>query len=368
MSMISVLHIKGMALCFISTNERKKSVTPSYDAILIMSFGGPEGMDDVIPFLDNVLRGKNVPEARKLEVAHHYEMFGGISPINDQNRELIALLRAELDAHGVHLPIYWANRNWHPMTDATLRQMEEDGVRRALMFVTSGYSCYSGCRQYREDVIRSRTELGEGAPIVDKIRVFYNHPEFIGVNVEHIQQALAELPEDVRDNATLLFTAHSIPKAMADTSRYEKQLQEACRLVAEQLTWPRWQLVYQSRSGPPHVPWLEPDVGDVLHTLKNDGCPAVVISPLGFTSDHMEVMYDLDVEAREICEELGLPMRRAKAAGNHPRFVAMVRELIQERITPSLPRRALGDLGPSHDVCPEGCCPAMRRPASPAHA
>ncbi len=337
-----------------------------YDAILLVSFGGPEGPDEVMPFLENVLRGKNVPRERMLEVAHHYQQFGGVSPINEQNRQLIAALEKELDAHGPLLPIYWGNRNWHPLLADTLREMRDDGIKRALAFVTSAFSCYSGCRQYREDIERAQQEVGEGAPIVDKIRVFYNHPDFIEVTQERIEEALNLLSPGNQDGAFLLFTAHSIPLSMAQNCDYEAQLQESCRLVAEGLGRKNWKLVYQSRSGPPSQPWLEPDVCDYLGELKDNGVKAVVISPIGFISDHMEVIYDLDTEARQRCEEIGLEMVRSGTAGVHGTFISMIRELILERMTENPERRALGTRGPNHDVCPPDCCRYVpTRPGAP---
>jgi ferrochelatase len=249
-----------------------------------------------------------------------------------------------------------------------MRQMVEDGVTSALAFVTAGHSCYSGCRQYREDIENARREIGADAPRVDKIRVFYNHPEFIEANCDHIREAMAALPEGLESQAPILFTAHSIPMTMAGGSDYEAQLRESCRLVAERLKRPNWHLVYQSRSGPPHQPWLEPDICDFLRTLSGEGVEAAVIAPIGFVSDHVEVLYDLDTEAREVCDELGMAMARAKTPGTHPRFAAMIGELIRERIDPGAERRALGSRGPSHDVCPEGCCaydPAPGRPPAP---
>ncbi len=341
-----------------SVHEDDEQMSRQYEAILVVSFGGPEGMDEVMPFLENVLRGKNVPRQRMLEVAHHYEAFGGVSPINEQNRQLIDALEGELARHGPDLPIYWGNRNWHPLLADTLRQMRDDGVRRALAFVTAAFSCYSGCRQYREDLERARQEVGEGAPEVDKIRVFYNHPGFIESNFDRLQEAFAQLSPGNRDRAHLVFTAHSIPKSMAEHCDYEAQLDDCCRLLVEALGLEdeRWSLVYQSRSGPPSQPWLEPDVGDYLQVLKGNGTRAVVISPIGFISDHLEVLYDLDTEARELCQKLGLEMIRAGTAGVHPKFVAMIRELIQERSSQEPERRALGKRGPSHDVCPPDCC------------
>lgn len=335
---------------------------PEYQAVLFTSFGGPEGMDDVMPYLDNVLRGRNIPEARKQEVAEHYYAFGGVSPINAQNRALIESLREELRGHGLDLPIYFGNRNWKPFIEEAVRQMADDGIRRALALVTSGYSCYSGCRQYRENIAAAREAVGDRAPVIDKIRVFYNHPAWVEVNRQRVEEALAQLPAHSRGAALLLFTAHSIPSAMAEGSRYEDQLTEASRLVAEALGHERWRLVYQSRSGPPHQPWLEPDVCEVIEQLPGEGVTDVVIAPIGFISDHMEVLYDLDEEAKEVCERLGIRMVRAASAGTHPLFVQMLRELIQERLAENPERKAIGRFGPNHDVCPEGCC-AYERPA-----
>jgi ferrochelatase len=327
-----------------------------YDAILIVSFGGPEGMDEVMPFLENVLRGKNVPAARMREVAHHYEMFGGVSPINEQNRRLIAALEEELEANGPRLPVYWGNRNWHPLLVDTLRRMMGDGIKNALAFFTSAYSSYSGCRQYREDIERARGEVGSGAPRVEKLRAFYNHPGFIEPIIERVRDALSLIPEEARSRARIAFTAHSIPLQMAASCDYQAQLLETCRLVAEGLHHDRWRLVFQSRSGPPSQPWLAPGICDYLVELKEAGTRDVVIAPVGFVSDHMEVLYDLDTEARALSEKLGLNMIRAATVGAHPTFVKMIRELILERITPGSVRRFLGARGPSHDVCPVDCC------------
>ncbi|MCA1614049.1 MAG: ferrochelatase, partial [Acidobacteria bacterium] len=273
-------------------------MTDNYDALLVVSFGGPEGMGEVIPFLENVLRGRNVPRERLEAVAHHYELFGGVSPINGQNRRLIAALRAELDARGPALPVYWGNRNWHPFLADALRQMRDDGVTRALAFVTSAYSSYSGCRQYREDIERARAEVGGDAPAVDKLRVFYNHPGFVSPNAESLRAALAQLPADRRAGARVAFTAHSIPLSMASGCDYHAQLEETCRLVARAAGVTDWRLVFQSRSGPPAQPWLEPDICDHLRALRAEGVRDVVVHPVGFISDHMEVIYDLDTEAR----------------------------------------------------------------------
>jgi ferrochelatase len=335
-----------------------------YDALLIVSFGGPEGMDDVMPFLENVTRGRNIPRERLLDVAHHYELFGGVSPLNGQNRALIAAMQKELDAHGPHLPIYWGNRNWHPLLPDTFRQMAADGIQHALTFFTSAYSSYSGCRQYQEDILRAQTEVGPNSPQISVLRKFYNHPGFIQPNIENVQAALDTIPAERRAKTHIAFTAHSIPESMARSSRYEAQLQEACRLVAEGLGHSHWPLVYQSRSGSPAQPWLGPDIGDHLKTLKAEGMTDVVIAPIGFISDHMEVLFDLDVEARELVGELGLNMVRAATVGVHPAFVSMIRELILER-TSGVEKRFLGNDVPSHDICPVDCCPAgIQRPVS----
>jgi ferrochelatase len=328
-----------------------------YDALLIVSFGGPDGPDDVLPFLENVLRGRNVPRERMLEVANHYYEFGGRSPINDQNRALISALEKELAAHGPHLPIYWGNRNWHPLLADALRHMAADGVRRALAFVTSAYSSYSSCRQYRENIAAAQAEVGADAPQVDKLRVFFNHPGFIEPMIENVRAALEKVPADRRSSAELIFTAHSIPTAMAANCRYEEQLREACRLVAEGLRRHNWTLVYQSRSGPPQQPWLEPDISGFLQS-RHQQSPIrdAVIVPIGFISDHLEVIFDLDTEVRQLCERLAINLVRAATVGTHPRFVRMIRELIEERMSDSAQRLALGELGPNHDVCPENCC------------
>jgi len=336
----------------------------SYDAVLFVSFGGPDGPDDVMPFLENVLRGRNVPRERMLEVAEHYHHFGGKSPINEQNKALLAALRKELDQRGPRLPVYWGNRNWHPLLTDTLREMADAGVKRAIAFVTSGFSCYSGCRQYRENIAAAREPLGERAPQVDKIRVFFNHPGFVGPMGRNVQAALDRFPEADRGQVPVLFTAHSIPMSMADTSKYVPQLEESCRLVAEAAGVTDWKLVYQSRSGPPSQPWLEPDICDEIRQRHAAGCRQVVIAPIGFISDHMEVLYDLDTEAVDLCRELGVNMVRAATVGTDPEFVGMVRDLIAERAWDLPDRPALGNLSASHDVCPLDCCPAPQRPAA----
>ncbi|MEO1495692.1 MAG: ferrochelatase [Planctomycetota bacterium] len=346
-----------------------------YDSLLLVSFGGPEGPDDVMPFLENVLRGKNVPRERMLEVSEHYQHFGGVSPINEQCRQLLAALREELAKHGPDLPIYWGNRNWDPMLEDTVRQMAADGRKRAIAFFTSVFSCYSGCRQYREDILRAREAVGDEAPAVDKLRMPYNHPAFIGVNAENLKRELDTFDESDRDSVRVLFTAHSIPDAMADNCRYATQLEEASRLTADAVGHANWELVYQSRSGPPQQPWLEPDVCDRIEQLhEQDGVKRIVLLPIGFVSDHMEVLFDLDTEAKELCEKLGVEMRRAATVGVDPRFVSMVRELILERAAtvrgeePTRP--AIGHFPANHDVCPQDCClytprrpPGVGRPA-----
>ena len=339
-----------------------------YDAVLVVSFGGPEGPNEVLPFLENVLRGRNVPRERLLAVAEHYRHFGGISPINAQNRALIAALQSELDQHGPRLKVYWGNRNWHPLLPDALREMAADGVGRAIAFFTSAYSSYSGCRQYRENISAAQAEAGASAPAVDKLRVFYNHPGFIEPMIENVTAAINRLPAERRSAARLIFTAHSIPVAMASGSRYVSQLEEASRLVAEGAERADWILVYQSRSGSPAQPWLEPDIGDYLRRIRGERATDAVVVPIGFISDHMEILYDLDTEAQQIAGEIGLNLVRAATVGTHPKFVAMIRELILERIGEAAPR-ALGTHGPSHDVCPVNCClPGSRRPdpASPS--
>ena len=308
-----------------------------FDALLLVSFGGPEGMDDVIPFLENVLRGRNVPRERMLSVAKHYELFGGVSPINQQNRDLIAALEKEIS-----LPIYWGNRNWHPLLPDTLQRMADDGIKNALAFVTSAYSSYSSCRQYLQNISDARAAVGPDAPGVEKLRVFYKHPLFIGANVEQIRAAL----DQVGDSAHLVFTAHSIPESMAVNCDYAAQLGQTGALIARELSIEKWHLVYQSRSGSPMQPWLGPDVCEHLRTLRSEGVTEVVVAPIGFVSDHMEVVYDLDVEARRVADEIGIRMVRAATAGTHPSFVKMIRELVMERINNEVPA----------NLCAPDCC------------
>ena len=320
----------------------------NYDALLIVSFGGPEGMDDVMPFLENVTRGRNVPRERLLKVAEHYELFSGVSPINQQNRNLIEALSRELKAKGPELPIYWGNRNWHPLLPDTLRTMAADGIKNALAFVTSAYSSFSSCRQYLQNIAAAQEQVGAGAPRVEKLRAFYNHPLFIEANVDRIR-SVSSAP------ARLVFTAHSIPESMALHCDYTLQLEEAGRLIATELGVENWTVVYQSRSGSPMQPWLGPDICDHLRALNATGVTDVVVAPIGFVSDHIEVVYDLDVEAQQVARELGMNVVRAATAGTHPSFVKMIRELILERVDDA-PARYLGSRGANHTVCPADCC------------
>ncbi|MCQ4044798.1 ferrochelatase [Streptantibioticus rubrisoli] len=358
-----------------------------YDALLLLSFGGPEGPDDVVPFLENVTAGRGIPRERLKEVGQHYYLFGGVSPINAQNRELLQALRKDFAEHGLDLPVYWGNRNWAPYLTDTLRTMADDGHRRVLVLATSAYASYSGCRQYREnlaDALAALAAEGREPPRVDKLRHYFNHPGFVRPMIDAVLAALAELPYDVRPGAHLAFTTHSIPTAAADTSGPVEAHGDGGAYVAEHLDTAKvvadavreatgverpWRLVYQSRSGAPHIPWLEPDICDHLEAEHAAGAPAVVMVPIGFVSDHMEVKYDLDTEAAAKAAELGLPVARAATVGADPRFAAAVRELVLERAAvecgETVQRCALGELGPSHDVCPIGCCPARSpRPAA----
>lgn len=302
-----------------------------FDALVVVSFGGPEKHEDVIPFLENVLRGRGVPRERLLEVAEHYYHFDGRSPINDQNRELIRELREALS-----IPVYWGNRNWHPMLADTVRQMRDDGVKHAAAFATSAFGSYSGCRQYIEDLDRAHAEV-ENAPRIDKLRPFAVNPLFLEAMTDRVRDAIAELPD-----GRLLFTAHSIPVSMAQSSPYVAQLEHACAVVAKNVGRDQWKLVYQSRSGAPGQPWLEPDICDHLRANAVD----TVIVPIGFLSDHMEVLYDLDTEARAVCEELGIKMARARTVETHPKMIQMIAGMLEK---PAV-------------VCVADCCPAPRRP------
>ena len=348
---------------------------PAYDAFLLVSFGGPEGPDEVMPFLQNVTRGRGIPPERLASVAEHYYAVGGVSPINQQCRDMLAAARADLEASGLSLPLYWGNRNWTPYLADTVRTMARDGVQRAVAFVTSAYSSYSSCRQYLDDIERARAQVGPDAPRIDKIRRFYNHPGFIEPFAASARAALATLPAEVRPGAHLVFTAHSVPLAMAEGAgpeggRYVAELTEAARLVAERVgTSHPWTLVYQSRSGPAAQPWLEPDVCDHLSELARSGTSAVVVIPVGFVSDHMEVRHDLDIEAAQHAGSLGLAFARAATPGTDPRFASMITELVRERLALPAevpgPPAALGTVGIPDQTCPAECCrytrPAPRR-------
>ena len=338
---------------------------PNYDALLFVSFGGPEKPQDVMPFLENVTRGRGVPRQRLESVAEHYHHFGGKSPINEQNRALIGALQAELREHGIELPIYFGNRNWAPYLADAVREMKAAGVERSLAFITSAYSSYSGCRQYLGDLEQARAAV-PGAPTIEPLRRFFNHPGFIEAYADLVGAARAELGRAIGEKlpeARIVFTAHSIPCSMANTSDYEKQLRANAALLAERVGHSRWDLVWQSRSGPPEVPWLAPDILDHVRELATQKVPGIVIAPIGFLSDHIEVLYDLDEEARALCAELGVPMVRAATVGTHPRFVQMIRELVLERLR-GLPVQSVGPLPPCPHVCAADCCPRPERPGA----
>ena len=334
-------------------------MSEAYDAVVIVSFGGPEGPDEVMPFLENVTAGRDVPRARLEEVARQYDRTGGVSPLNEQCRRLRRELARELDRAGIGLPVYWGNRNWRPYLADAVAAMADDGRRRALALVTSAYSSYSGCRQYLEDIEAARAAVGPRAPAIDKIRPYYDHPGLVEGWADAVADASAELEESLGPGpeARLVFTAHSIPAAMAMACQYERQLREAAGLVAAASGRSGWDLAWQSRSGPPSAPWLEPDVNDHLRAIA----PVhrrVVLAPIGFVTDHMEVLWDLDAAAAATAASSGIELARAVAPGTapDPRFVAMWRELIEERLGGG-PRRALGSLGAGPDFCPSGCCP-----------
>ncbi|MCR1781521.1 ferrochelatase [Nocardioides carbamazepini] len=359
------------------TTPARESPTDPYDALLLVSFGGPERPEDVVPFLENVTRGRGIPRERLEAVGEHYFLFGGRSPINDQNKALIAAVEKDLADHGLDLPVYWGNRNWAPYLADTVARMAADGVRRALCLVTSAYSSWSSCRQYLVNLEEASAAVPEGlvAPRLDKIRAYYNHPGFVTANVEGVLGALADLPDELRDQARLVFVTHSIPMTMSDSSgpprdraeggAYVAQHRDVAAVVAAEVAAVTGidrphELVYCSRSGAPHVPWLEPDVNDRLEELAAEGTGAVVLIPVGFVSDHMEVVYDLDTEALATAARLGLAARRASSAGTHPAFVSAVRELVLERAAAErgadTARPALGGRRPSHDSCPLDCC------------
>jgi len=343
----------------VSTAQPPSPTRPGpYDALLLVSFGGPEEPAEVLPFLRRVTAGRGVPDERLAQVAKRYELFGGVSPINTQNRELLAALREVVD-----LPVYWGNRNSAPWLADVVGEMARDGVRNALAFVTSAYGSYSGCRQYREDLEAARAAVGPTAPALHKLRAFYNHPLFIEPFAEQVRRALAELPAASRAEAALVFTAHSIPAAAAAAAPYVPQLRETARLVAEAVGVDRsWTLCWQSRSGSPQEPWLEPDVGSVLRSHAGDRRAAVVV-PIGFVSDHMEVRYDLDTVAIPDAHALGLAVVRAGTPG--VALAPLVAALVAERQTGRsgagrCDRQFLGNRGPAHDGCPTGCCLAAR--------
>jgi len=326
---------------------------PPVDCLLVVGFGGPEGPADVLPFMQNVTRGRGIPAARLEEVSRHYlDLFGGVSPINQQCRDLVAALQGELAAHGPDLPVYWGNRNWHPYLSDTLAKMGADGCGHALALVTSAFPSYSGCRQYREDIAVARPE---GGPIVTKLRHYYAEQGFLAPMRRNVARA-AEGLTDPR----LVFTAHSIPLSMAHTSgpaggAYVEALRAAAASIADDRPW---DLVFQSRSGPPQVPWLEPDVGDHLATLYDKDVRAAVLVPVGFVSDHVEVLYDLDTQAQErvVAELPGMVVSRAATVGTAPEFVSMLRELVVERMGAAQESADHGGVA-THDRCPVGCCP-----------
>jgi ferrochelatase len=325
-----------------------------YDAVLIVAFGGPEKLEDVMPFLERVVHGRGVPRQRLLKVAGHYELFGGKSANNDLCQQLVQALQVELSGQGLEQRVYWGNRNWHPYLADTMRQMRRDGVGRALAFFTSVYSSYSSCRQYLEDIEQARQAVGPDAPQVDKLRSCFNHPVFIELQCESVAAALQQVPSQRRRDARIIFTAHSLPSAMAEQCSYEAQLRQvaelACQAIGQIVPWT---LAFQSRSGRPTEPWLEPDVCDHVRQLRQQDpdIEDVVIVPVGFIWDHMEVLYDLDIELAQVCAELGVNMIRAATIGTQERFVSMIREQLVERITN--PTTA--------DICPDNCCPAPIR-------
>lgn len=333
----------------------------AYDSVLIVSFGGPEGPSDVMPFLRNVTAGRNIPDERLATVAQQYLHFGGVSPINEQCRRLRNALKQQLSDAGHDLRVYWGNRNWHPYLADIVAEMAADGCRRALAVVTSAYSSYSGCRQYLEDIAAARAKVGASAPVIDKVRAYHDHPGFVLPFADSVAAARARLPADKREDARLIFTAHSIPLTMAVGCDYERQLRETAQLVANAASFSDWRLAWQSRSGPPSIPWLEPDICDVLTELA--ACPnppnAVVLAPIGFVTDHMEIMWDLDQQASAAANNAGITLERAITPGTTPdnRFIEMWQELIEERLNPQAERLSLGPSPIKPDTCPPNCCP-----------
>ncbi|WP_213816053.1 ferrochelatase [Glaciihabitans sp. dw_435] len=360
----------------------------AYDAILLASFGGPEGQDDVIPFLRNVTGGRGIPEERLEEVAHHYRAFGGISPINSQNRELKAALEAELASRGIDLPVLWGNRNWAPYIRDALTEANERGFTKLIAIGTSAYSSYSSCRQYREDyaIGLDATNLWDTLQI-DKIRQFFDHPGFVQPFIDGVVQGLADVAAKgfTAAETHVLFSTHSIPstdaaksgpesRGFGDGGAYAAQHLAVAEVVIEAATTdevtPAWSLVYQSRSGPPSMPWLEPDISDAMRDLAAAGTKAFVIVPLGFVSDHMEVKWDLDTEAMETAEEIGAFAVRVPTPGIHPAYVTGLVDLVMERVngTPTADRPSMTELGPWYDVCRPGCCENVRLGFKPALA
>lgn len=361
------------------TTGRDSGLAP-FDGVLLLSFGGPEAPEEVVPFLENVTRGRGIPRERLVEVGSHYFGFGGRSPINDQNRALLAALGEELASRGVDVPVTWGNRNWRPFLVDALRNLHEQGCRRVAVILTSAFSSYSGCRQYREDLARALDVLaGEGRTLhVEKIRHYFNHPALVETTVEAVGRAAASLTEADRSAWRLVFVTHSLPVAMDATSgpeghAYTRQHRDLAALVSDgvlaaspHLPPTGWDLVFCSRSGPPGQPWLEPDVNDHLRELADAGCTGVVLAPIGFVSDHMEVAFDLDTQARETAEEIGLALRRADTPGTDPRFVAALVDLLEEVAAQARGEQpqpvAVGGFGPTWSRCPAACCPHPRAP------
>lgn len=334
-----------------------------FDALLLLSFGGPEGPDQVMPFLENVTRGRGIPRARLESVAEHYQHFGGISPINAINRALIESIRAELRERGSDLPVYFGNRNWYPLVEDTVAQMTSDGVRRAAVFSTSAWAGYSGCAQYQEDIARARASVGAGAPELQKLRQYFDHPLLIEMFSDAIDQAAADLPAPLRDQARLVFTAHSIPLRSVDRCGpgiYPRQVRYAAGLVAEAAGYRDYDVVWQSRSGPPQVPWLEPDVADHLSVLAAAGTRAVIVCPIGFVADHIEVIWDLDSELAELASDLDVALVRAATPNSQPRFARLALGLLDEVADGRPPSRVRGkDPVPGHGASVDGryCTP-----------
>jgi ferrochelatase len=332
-----------------------------FDALLLVSFGGPEGPDDVLPFLENVLQGRPVSRDRMQEVAAHYLSFGGVSPINEQNRLLVGALRRELVRRHRNLPVYWGNRNWRPFLTDAVRQMQADGIRRAAAFVTSAYAGYSSCRQYREDLARAQAAIGPAAPEIVKLRPFFNHDGFVAPLAAGLRAARAS----AGPAAPVLMSAHSIPCSLAATCDYERQLAEAARLVAAAAGEPpdQWTLVYQSRSGPPQQPWLGPDINDAIASLPAPPATIIVV-PIGFVSDHLEVVYDLDRTATQTAASRGIRLLRTPTPGADRRFVGMILDLVEEA-EGQRPPAFLGQLGPAPFPCAADCCPPPTSTAGP---